>query len=328
MKYVFFDIECACVYKNVAKICVFGYCVCDEQFHILQKEDILINPNGKFHLTDRGGEGLILPYDYDDFKKYPDFKAFYDKIKALLEDKDSYVFGHAAINDVKYLCLETKRYKLPSFSFRFADTQILYMAMTETYDRQAGLESLTQIFEIDSTPHCAADDAYATMRIAQEMCCKEQCSLDELLKKYSIRFGKIENYQFTNCSSNRRSEYLREKSKEKRERGEKRAKFNDFVYGYRVKPQSSEFRGKRFSFSRSIEEDLPLAKRLVKEIVRRGGKYSLKLSASNMFVEREDDDSVRKNAAYKMKEEGKISEIFTLGEFENLYLKQEKIQEK
>lgn len=47
-----------------------------------------------------------------------------------------------------------------------------------------------------------------------------------------------------------------------------------------------------------------------------------------MFVEREDDDSVRKNAAYKMKEEGKISEIFTLGEFENLYLKQEKIQEK
>lgn len=173
MKYVFFDIECACVYKNVAKICVFGYCVCDEQFHILQKEDILINPNGKFHLTDRGGEGLILPYDYDDFKKYPDFKAFYDKIKDLLEDKDSYVFGHAAINDVKYLCLETKRYKLPSFTFRFADTQVLYMAMTETYDRQAGLESLTQIFEIDYTPHCAADDAYATMRIAQEMCSKE-----------------------------------------------------------------------------------------------------------------------------------------------------------
>ena len=30
MEYVFFDIECACVYKNVAKICVFGYFVCDE----------------------------------------------------------------------------------------------------------------------------------------------------------------------------------------------------------------------------------------------------------------------------------------------------------
>ena len=179
MEYVFFDIECACVYKNVAKICVFGYCVADENFNILRKEDILINPNGKFHLTDRGGDGIVLPYDYDDFKKYPDFKAFYPKIKQLLEGEDKLVFGHAAVNDVKYLNLETKRYKLPSFAFQFADTQVLYMAMTETFDRQAGLESLTQIFEIDYTPHCAADDAYATMRIAQAMCERDGCTLPE-----------------------------------------------------------------------------------------------------------------------------------------------------
>lgn len=257
MEYVFFDIECACVYKNVAKICVFGYCVADENFNIIKKEDILINPNGKFHLTDRGGDGIVLPYDYEDFKKYPDFKKFYPRIRELLEGEDKTVFGHAAINDVKYLNLETKRYRLPSFRFRFADTQVLYMAMTETFDRQAGLESLTQIFEIDYTPHCAADDAYATMRIAQEMCEKENCTLPELLEKYGIRFGRIENYQFSNCSSRRRSDYLKEKSRLKRERGEKRAKFNDFVYGYRVRPQSDEFRGRRFSFSRSIEEELP-----------------------------------------------------------------------
>ena len=319
MNYVFFDIECACVYKNVAKICVFGYCIADENFNILQKEDILINPNGKFHLTDHGGTGLVLPYDYDDFKKYPDFKKFYPKIKEILEGENKLVFGHAAINDVKYLNLETRRYKLPSFNFRFADTQILYMAMTETFDRQAGLESLTQIFEIDYTPHCAADDAYATMRIAQEMCERDACSLPELLEKYGIRFGKIENYQFGNCVSRRRSEYLSEKKREKRERGERRAKFNDFVYGYRVRPQSQELRGKRFSFSRSIEEDLPLAKNLVKEIVRRGGRYSLKLSGCNVFVEADNDDSVRRAAAQKLKEEGKIAEILTLSDFLEKY---------
>lgn len=319
MNYVFFDIECACVYKNVAKICVFGYCIADENFNILQKEDILINPNGKFHLTDHGGTGLVLPYDYDDFKKYPDFKKFYPKIKEILEGENKLVFGHAAINDVKYLNLETRRYKLPSFNFRFADTQILYMAMTETFDRQAGLESLTQIFEIDYTPHCAADDAYATMRIAQEMCERDACSLPELLEKYGIRFGKIENYQFGNCVSRRRSEYLSEKKREKRERGERRAKFNDFVYGYRVRPQSQELRGKCFSFSRSIEEDLPLAKNLVKEIVRRGGRYSLKLSGCNVFVEADNDDSVRRGAAQKLKEEGKIAEILTLSDFLEKY---------
>ena len=316
MEYVVFDIECACVYKNVAKICVFGYCVADENFNILKKEDILINPNGKFHLTDRGGDGIVLPYDYNDFKKYPDFKAFYPKIKQILEGEDKLVFGHAAINDVKYLNLETRRYKLPSFCFKFADTQLLYMAMTETFDRQAGLESLTQIFEIDYTPHCAADDAYATMRIAQEMCAHDHCTLPELLEKYGVRLGKIENYQYGNCVSRRRSEYISEKRREKRERGERRAKFNDFVYGYRVKPQSQELRGKRYSFSRSIEENVPLAKSLVKAIVQRGGRYSLKLSGCNVFVEADDDDSVRGGAARRMKEEGKIAEICTLSDLQ------------
>ena len=323
MKYAFFDSECACVYKNVAKICAFGYCICDEEFHILEKEDLLINPNGKSPLPDRGGAGIVLPYDYADFKKYPDFKAYYAKIKSLLEGEDKLVLGHAAINDVKYLSLETRRYKLPSFSFRFADTQVMYMAMTETYDRQAGLEALTQIFEIEYTAHCAADDAYATMRVAQKMCEREGCTLSQLLEKYSIRPGKIENNQFSGCSSGRRSEYLREKSREKRERGEKRAKFNDFVYGYRVRPQSEEFRGKGLRFSISMEEELPFAKRLVKEIVRRGGKYSLKLSGCNMFVEREGDDSVRRNAAYRLMEEGKIEQIYTLTAFENQFMAKE-----
>lgn len=320
MQYVFFDIECACVYKNVAKICVFGYVIADENFNILKKADILINPNGKFHLTDRGGEGIVLPYDYDDFKNYPDFRNFYGEIKDILEGEDKLVFGHAVINDVRYLNLETIRYKLPSFSFSFADTQILYMAMTETFDRQAGLESLTQVFEIDYTPHCAADDAYATMCIAREMCVKADCTLAQLLKKYDIRSGKIENYQYANTSSRRRSEYLKAKNREKRERGELRSKFNDFVYGYRVSPQSDELRGKRFSFSRSIEENLAIAKPLVKEIVRRGGKYSLKLSNCTNFVRADSDSSVRADAARKMLDEGKISEIITLSEFRKKYL--------
>ena len=63
MKYLFFDIECSVVSKKAAKICAFGYCLTDEQFHILEKEDILINPLGGFHLTDRKGtQGLVLPY--------------------------------------------------------------------------------------------------------------------------------------------------------------------------------------------------------------------------------------------------------------------------
>ena len=121
MKYLFFDIECSVVSKNAAKICAFGYCLVDEQFHILDKQDILINPKGNFHLTDRKGEqGIVLPYKYEDFKTFPTFPALADKIYALLQAEDRLVDGHASMNDVKYLNLESKRFHLPSFSFRFA----------------------------------------------------------------------------------------------------------------------------------------------------------------------------------------------------------------
>ena len=88
------------------------------------------------------------------------------------------------------------------------------------------------------------------------------------------------------------------------------------MYGYRVKPQSQELRGKRFSFARSIEEDVPLAKSLVKEIVRRGGRYSLKLTGCNVFVQADDDASVRTDAARRMYDEGKIAEFMTLSELQ------------
>ena len=66
-----------------------------------------------------------------------------------------------------------------------------------------------------------------------------------------------------------------------------------------------------------------MAKSLVKEIVRRGGKYSLKLSGCNAFVEEEGDDSVRSGAAHKLLEEGKIGEIITLSEFCRQYMPKE-----
>lgn len=318
MKYVFFDIECACVYKNIAKICVFGYCEADEQFNILKKEDILINPNGKFHLTDHDGDGIVLPYDYASFSSLPDFPHFYPRIRELLEGEDVMVVGHATINDVKYLNLETRRYKLPPLTFSYVDTQILYMAMTDIYDRQAGLETLTKELNIEYTPHRAADDAYATLRVAQQMCRMEETTFPELLRKYGIRLGRTQNGQFTGCGSERKTQYAAKMRKARLERSEKRSKFNDFVYGYRAKPQSTEFKGKRFSFSMAIEENLPLSKTLVKEIVRRGGKYSLRLSGCNVYVEEDSDDSARKKNAVKLKESGQISGIYTLSAFREM----------
>ena len=182
MKLVFFDIECASVHKNCAKICAFGYVVCDENFGILEKEDILINPKGRFELTDRKGEkGIVLPYEYAEFKKYPVFPQIYPRIKSLLEDKESVVFGHSVLNDVKYLNLETRRFKLPSFEFRFSDSQLIYMTLINDFSHQLGLEHIAKELGVDFVPHRAADDAYATMRVLEAMCASEKCGYSELL---------------------------------------------------------------------------------------------------------------------------------------------------
>ena len=90
------------------------------------------------------------------------------------------------------------------------------------------------------------------------------------------------------------------------------------MYGYRVRPQSEELKGKKFSFSRCIEEEVPLAKGLVKEIVKRGGKYSLKLAGCNVFVTGEDDASPRAETARKLKDAGQIGEIYTLSELQQM----------
>lgn len=298
-RYLFFDIECACVFKDTAKICAFGYCLTDEQFNILEKEDILINPKGKFHLTDRKGRaGLVLPYDYEDFKKHPAFPKVYDRIRALLEDENHLVFGHATGNDVKYLNLETGRFHLPAFRFRFYDTQLIYMTRLGSFSRQYSLESITQDLNVDFTPHRAEDDAYATMRAAQAMCAAENLSLPALLEKYAVLPGYTAKGRTVNGSSLAMKQYVEEARRAREEREKAHAEFCRYVEKNRPKKRSpavkyGEWREKVFCFSREIENNLSASVRYVAEIYRRGGMYSFKSDRCTVYVRAEKDEGKR-----------------------------------
>lgn len=297
MKLVFFDIECACVHKTYAKICAFGYVVCDEQFNILEKEDILINPKGRFELTDRKGEkGINLPYDYAAFKNHPPFPKVYNRIKELLEDEEACVFGHAVLNDVKYLNLETKRFKLPSFNFRFTDSQILFMALINDFSRQFGLEFISNKLGVEFTPHRAADDAYATMRIVEAMCKEKGCGYQELLKELGVSFGKIENYNISRPQSKGMRAYNREKSEEKKARSRARIQFFNNVSRKKQK-KGGKFYGKTFTFARPLENNIEISIPLVNRIYEQGGRYSSQLDECRYYVCLEGDDGVRTQTA-------------------------------
>jgi DNA polymerase III epsilon subunit-like protein len=301
MNFVFFDIECASVYKTTAKICAFGYVICDDQFNIIKKEDILINPKGKFHLTDgRGEHGLVLPYEYEQFKNYPTFPTVYPQIKSLLEDKNNIIFGHSALNDVKYLQLEIGRFKLDPLNFDFSDSQLLYMAAINDYSRQFGLEYITKDLNVEFTPHRAADDAYATMKIVEAMSAREGLSYLELEKKFGIKRGMVRGEKVTKPTSSGFIAYCDKREKDKQERSRNRTKFYIFLSRKKVK-KSGKLLNKTFTFSRNLEDDLSLSLDLVSGIYERGGMYSQKLENCNIYVCTDDDNSVRTQNAKKNK---------------------------
>lgn len=297
--YLFFDIECASVNKYTAKICAFGYCLTDEDFNVIQKEDILINPHGGFHLTDRKGEkGLVLPYDYAEFKDCPDFPAVAEKIYALLEDKNTLVCGHATGNDVKYLNLETKRFSLRSFAFDFADSQYVYMCLKGDMKRQYSLGAIAEELGVEFTPHRAADDAYATMKTAEAMSRAAGISFRELIKKCDITLGRIENYEITSVSS-RAGRRAKAESRQKRERREKAmAEFHRFAdVSARKRNKSGVWKDVRACFSRRVEEDGEIAFPLLRELLAAGAKYVYKSAECNLYVCPADENGLRRAAA-------------------------------
>lgn len=316
MKLVFFDIECASVNKNSAKICAFGYVVCDENFNIIKKEDILINPKGKFHLTDRKGDkGIVLPYEYDEFKKYPPFKQVYPFIKELLEDENNIVLGHSTMNDIKYLNLETRRFKLPSFKFSFSDSQLIYMSYINDFSRQFGLEYIAGALGVDFVPHRAADDAYATMRIVEAMCKAKQCSYEELVKLFGVKSGIIKNYTVTAPVSAGEKLYHKKMAEAKKQRSAKRIQYFNFVSRQKLK-KNGKLYGKVFTFSREIEDNLPLAEELVRKIYENGGRYSQHVSQSDYYVTSADDQTQRTQNAKKL-EKVTVTDIAGLEEILN-----------
>lgn len=316
MNLVFFDIECASVYKTTAKICAFGYVVCDTNFNIIAKEDILINPKGKFHLTDgRGEHGLVLPYKYDEFKNYPVFPQVYGKIRSLLQDRNNLVYGHATLNDVNYLNLETRRFKLPSFSFTFSDSQLVYMTSTGDFSRQFGLEYITKDLEVEFTPHRAADDAYATMRVMQALCKKHGCDCVELEKLLGIKRGRLNKYRITKPDSSAFAEYREGRERDKKERAARRNEFYKTVNGKHI-VKSKRLRGTVFNFSRLLEDRIEISVPLVAKIFEEGGRYSQKLGDCNVYVCEGDDESVRTGTA-KNSDGLKIMNVYELTEFLN-----------
>ena len=297
--------------KTAAKICAFGYCVTDEQFHILEKEDILINPQGSFRLTDRRGEhGLVLPYEYASFKSCPKFTEVADRIYNLLQAEDTLVVGHATMNDVKYLNLEAARFNLPPLQYAFADTQFLYMNRVGEFQRQFGLKSIVEELGVDFVPHRAVDDAYATMKIAEAMCKESDCSLQELLEKYDITLGYTKDGEVIQTTSKGQVEYLKEHARQKEEKERKRGKFHQYVERCkRRRSKEGKLRGRSLCISHALEWE-ECAYAIADKAFANAAWWTTKAEECHVYVAAEGETGPRIQSA-----KAKGAGIYTVQEF-------------
>ena len=123
MQYLFFDIECS----DGIHICSFGYCLTDENFKVIKKEDIVINPESRFILSKNKKRPKInLAYSEEYFNSKQNFSYYYPKIKKILTQKNQVICGHSILSDFHFLLNACNRYNLQHLDLKGFDIQKLY----------------------------------------------------------------------------------------------------------------------------------------------------------------------------------------------------------
>ena len=295
MRYVFFDIECAD--GGQGSICSFGYVITDTDFHVLEKRDIVINPDARFHLAGRSKKpDLVLAYTKAEFKKAPKFPHFYEEIREILEAEDQVTVGHSVRDDVNFLCKACRRYSLPSLNFSFRDTQRMYADYIGCKD-QISLDHACEAFQIEKPHdvHKSDDDAFATMQLAEALCRETGTSLHKYGEKCKCS-GTLDCFTV-------KCDYLRAKLNVERDaegyrvlpegkenciwHGTKNeAVFLDYVRGMNKIPRISNLFAKTtislsLNYERSHFREMLV---LVQAIASLGGKYTTKAASADIFV--------------------------------------------
>ena len=195
MKFLFLDLEYASQKEGTSKICEFGYVIIDEKYNVIEKSNIIINPNLYRFEWDYRVLKKILTRKMSEYEAAPTFDKVYDRIVALIESAD-YVLGHSIDGDAKALNEDCLRYNLPSINYVFYDIKLIYREYKNIkYD-----VSVTNIMkdlnvEGDEKEHDAEADAYNTMLDFKAMAESVEMSLEELISICPSSRNKNENYE-------------------------------------------------------------------------------------------------------------------------------------
>lgn len=181
MKYLFFDLEYATSKGGNIKICEFGYVVTNENFSILDRNNMIINPNIKREEWDWRVVKTILTRRIREYENNPEFDYYYNDIVKLIKEAD-YIFGHSLNGDAKALNCNCKRYGLPSIDFKFYDIKEFYKEYNSSKKDTSVMNILNDLeIEGENGEHDAEIDAVNTMYEFKAMLQKLEMTAVELI---------------------------------------------------------------------------------------------------------------------------------------------------
>ena len=189
MNYVFFDTECSNCQNGIGKLCSFGYVKTDENFNIIKKKDILINPDSDFLLGNaKKGHGISLAYPLFKFRNSKTFPHFYTEIELILMDENNLIFGFSASQDINYLISTCKRYSKEVIKFNCFDIQ-LFEKNLHHLKNCTSLDKLIDTYhEKQYTYHRSDDDALMSMEVLIALLKESDLDINEMLKRYNNCF--------------------------------------------------------------------------------------------------------------------------------------------
>lgn len=296
MNFVFFDIECANCIRGEGKRCSFGYVKTDENFNVLQKQDLVMNPEAPFLLGDaKSGRGIRLAYPTSRFLCSPYFPHFYKQIRKLLTAPDTYSFGFDVNQDASFLSYTCGRYHVPYIDFKFFDIQA-YEKEINHRKNASGLESLVKEYNVQSfTYHRSDDDARRTREVFKAMIEKEKKTVIEVWNEHRECIDDTENLVKRIRAHKKQKEIRRLNQKKKQDFfGLPRAEKNINCY-------KSLFWGKKFYFPNRILSDPRFRTPLLKvrdAFFKSGGELITTAEEADYIVTIDYSDSKRVMSKY------------------------------
>ncbi len=300
MRYLCFDIECC----DGRHICEFGYVLIDENFNVLERDCITINPEHKFKLTGREHESdITLAFPEEIYFNSPTFDYYYERIKNLLTLKDCQNIGFSLTNDAGFLATAYEIYNKEPIPFTYIDFQKLYQGYVKSKNR-VSVESIVKELEItDIQLHKSDDDSWAVIRALRVISKKECLSLPETISMLKKRNN---NYQAEKAKERNLS--LLEKLKSGNERAQ-REFLKNFIKKMELseKPRDDVFFGKSVCISSAFQyECFNEFLALIERIYSYGATYTGKASVCDIFIDYGNDDEkeIRYSSAKQATEDG------------------------